>query len=386
MARRPGRAPRARRRRSSSRSRPSGPCRRGAAADVRRARRTAPRCARPSAAITSSSARPLRAAMSWIDCATYSRFLPRNSPCGSCGALPVRLDAEPPPRDVGVGAEERTRSRRPTRCRTRLRTCASPRWRVGRQAVGVLRGIEAAQRIGQVAQDVVQRVLGDGREEVVAGGLSRLEIRQHQLRLVVEHLLEVRHAPLAVDRVAMEAAADVIAHAAHRHRAQRVGGHQQRRLRRAPPAVRRACSRSRNSSSDGRGKLRRVAEAAAAAIERHLELLDADVERVGAGDRRDSARARPSVPVTDLQPVEQLRRRAVDLARGPRATRGRARRADRRSPAGPSAMSAGSRCRRRTASAPASGTRSSASRRIPSSPGRTTCRRDRRPAAPRGRP
>ena len=40
----------------------------------------------------------------------------------------------------------------------------------------------------------------------------------HEQRLVVEHLLEVRHEPLAVDGVASEAAADVVVHAARRHR------------------------------------------------------------------------------------------------------------------------------------------------------------------------
>jgi hypothetical protein len=47
------------------------------------------------------------------------------------------------------------------------------------------------------------------------------------LRLVVQHLLEVRHPPVAVHRITMEPAADVIAHAAERHRPQRLHHHGQ---------------------------------------------------------------------------------------------------------------------------------------------------------------
>ena len=88
----------------------------------------------------------------------------------------------------------------------------------------------------------------------------------------------------------MEAAADVIAHAAERHRAQRVGDHEQRRLRREPARLAPRVLAQQEQQLGRPRKLRRVAEAAAPAIERHLELLDADVERVGAGHGRLGAR------------------------------------------------------------------------------------------------
>ena len=50
-----------------------------------------------------------------------------------------------------------------------------------------------------------------------------MEVDARQQRLVVQHLLEVGHQPLAVDRVAGEPAADVVVHAARRHRVERGG-------------------------------------------------------------------------------------------------------------------------------------------------------------------
>jgi hypothetical protein len=44
-----------------------------------------------------------------------------------------------------------------------------------------------------------------------------VEIRRDEQRVVVEHFLEVRHEPLRVDGVAVEAAADEVVHAARGH-------------------------------------------------------------------------------------------------------------------------------------------------------------------------
>ena len=49
--------------------------------------------------------------------------------------------------------------------------------------------------MGQFAADVLKCVFGNLREEPIAGGLRGFEVRQHELGLVVEHLLEVRDAP-----------------------------------------------------------------------------------------------------------------------------------------------------------------------------------------------
>ena len=111
----------------------------------------------------------------------------------------------------------------------------------------------------------------------------------------------------------MEAAADVIAHAAERHRAQRVGRHRQRRLRRRPPAaVRRAYSRSRNSSSDGRGNFGASPKPPCRAIEGRLDTARPRSSSASAPATRRFAAAVPSAPVTDLQPLEQLRRGLLD--------------------------------------------------------------------------
>ena len=123
--------------------------------------------------------------------------------------------------------------------------------RLGRDAVGVLGRIEAAAGVGQVAIDVVERVVGDrGVEARSPAACDASRQREHELRLVVEHLLEVRHAPARVDRVAMEAAADVIAHAADAP-SRAASRATMSRARRSPAVARTRASRK--SSSDGRG-------------------------------------------------------------------------------------------------------------------------------------
>ncbi len=62
-----------------------------------------------------------------------------------------------------------------------------------------------------LAHDVVEHLRRDAsRRRLSLGDLPRLQIEPGELRVVVEHLLEVRHEPAAVDRVAMEAAADLV--------------------------------------------------------------------------------------------------------------------------------------------------------------------------------
>ena len=55
----------------------------------------------------------------------------------------------------------------------------------------------------------------------VAGCLVGLEIEANEERVVVEHLLEVRHQPVRIDRVAVEAATDLVVDAARRHAPER---------------------------------------------------------------------------------------------------------------------------------------------------------------------
>ena len=91
--------------------------------------------------------------------------------------------------------------------------------------VGVERGVEAALGAAHLAERPVERLLGHGPEQRVARDLPAVQVRARQQRVVVEHLLEVGDEPVGVDRVAREAAADLVVHAARGHRAQRVGRH-----------------------------------------------------------------------------------------------------------------------------------------------------------------
>ncbi len=68
-------------------------------------------------------------------------------------------------------------------------------------------------------------------------------------RLVVEHLLEMRHVPVLVDRVAGEAAAEMVVDAARGHRLQGVLDHLERR--RPRPCGRGARRRRSNKSGWG---------------------------------------------------------------------------------------------------------------------------------------
>src|ERR1019366_6296874 len=55
---------------------------------------------------------------------------------------------------------------------------------------------------------------------LVAGSLEGLQVRDRDLRLVVEHFLEVGYEPAVVHAVAMESAAELIVHAALGHLAE----------------------------------------------------------------------------------------------------------------------------------------------------------------------
>ena len=75
-----------------------------------------------------------------------------------------------------------------------------------------------------------------------------------ELRLIVEHFLEVRDVPELIHRVAVEAAAEMIVHAAVGHLAQREQRHAERDLAVAcESAPSRAAMRKRKFSATGRG-------------------------------------------------------------------------------------------------------------------------------------
>src|SRR5437899_5005628 len=63
-----------------------------------------------------------------------------------------------------------------------------------------------------VASDIIQNVARDGFVLRVSSYLETVKIRNRELCLNVEHILEVRHVPVTIDRVTMKTADDVIMH------------------------------------------------------------------------------------------------------------------------------------------------------------------------------
>ncbi len=92
-------------------------------------------------------------------------------------------------------------------------------------AVGVERGGEPALVRAQFADHELRGLQGDAPGEIGAGGAPQVGVRAAEQGVVVQHLLEVRHDPLAVDGVAGEAAAELVVDAAARHPLAGLGGH-----------------------------------------------------------------------------------------------------------------------------------------------------------------
>ena len=210
-------------------------------------------------------------------------------------------------------------------------------------AVGVARGEEAAARRPHVARRGTSSVVArDLREVGAPGRLGRLEVDDGEQRVVVEHLLEVRHPPRGVDGVAVEPAAELIVDAARRHRVERADDHVERRrvaraamLAQQEEELRRAAgtSAARRSRRARRRTSRR--SPAYAAVERR-------VARRHRAARRRGGR---------LQTPDDVRRGGFRSRRVLRVHARRARRSSSRNPTAARARrrAAGSRCPRRTA-------------------------------------
>ena len=152
--------------------------------------------------------------------------------------------------------------RRPLLRRPRVREPLHP---VG---VRVLRRGEPTAREPQLTKHVVERLLRDGAVPVLAGDQPGVKVRRDEKRVVVEHLLEVRHEPAVVDRVAVEAAADDVVHPA--------GGH---RVEREAHGLESAAPQEEFERRGGR-EFRRMAEAAPAGVELGEE------DALGLGEQR----------------------------------------------------------------------------------------------------
>src|SRR5450432_1682907 len=90
-------------------------------------------------------------------------------------------------------------------------------WSVGILAIGILGGKETSFPGGHIACDVIENIANDSFILLVAGDLEGVQIRQRELRLVVEHFLKMRYVPETVDRIPMEAAPEMIVHSTGRH-------------------------------------------------------------------------------------------------------------------------------------------------------------------------
>ena len=159
--------------------------------------------------------------------------------------------------------------------------------------VGILRGVEAAvlavaEPLVHPADDVARHV----RVELVAEDLVGVDVVLQQLGVVVRHLLEVRHDPALVDRVAMKAAGELVVNAALRHLGQRSGDHGGDALfAGAHVPVHQQIERS------GMRKLGRAAEAAILLVEDGQRRLHHHADQCAAKTRpaaRQSLRRRPA--------------------------------------------------------------------------------------------
>ncbi len=125
---------------------------------------------------------------------------------GAVLEVPARPHVVPLERHVGVGAEHVANLRFGPHVEPALLAFA----------VGVFRGRHATARQAQVVEHVADRLSRHLQEPGLAGQLPAVHVEADQQGVVVEHLLEVRHQPGRVDRVAGEAAAEVVVDAARR--------------------------------------------------------------------------------------------------------------------------------------------------------------------------
>ena len=146
-------------------------------------------------------------------------------------------------------------------------------------AVGIFGGIKTTVWMRHVAQHVVEDVPRHRCVPRFAADEKRVEVKLRELRIVVEHLLEVRHEPFGIHRVAREAAAKLVVNPTRRHLVAHVQHHALRLLVVRTPGI----SQEQLRLAWLR-KFRRAAEAAVARVVRFLE-AQAGVLEHGGGER-----------------------------------------------------------------------------------------------------
>jgi hypothetical protein len=88
--------------------------------------------------------------------------------------------------------------------------------------VRIAGGMERARRRTHVGEQVAEHLLGHRPEVGRSGEPVGVDVEPGQERVVVEHLLEVRHEPPGIHRIPVEAAGQLVPHPAGRHGAQGV--------------------------------------------------------------------------------------------------------------------------------------------------------------------
>ena len=77
-------------------------------------------------------------------------------------------------------------------------------------AVGVFRRVELSVGAGHLPEDIIKGLLGNAAVKGIARDLVRGKIQRRKLGIVVEHLLEMRHKPAFIHRIAVKSAAQMV--------------------------------------------------------------------------------------------------------------------------------------------------------------------------------
>ncbi len=167
-----------------------------------------------------------------------------------------------------------------------------------RRAVRVFGGVKPAFLSAHVAQDVFEDLSRHVGERLIFADLVRLGVRNCQLRLIVEHLLEVRHAPFTIRGVTVEPSAKMVADAAACHRAERLQRHVERGLCGGAGVI-----AEQEIDQDRPGKLRRGAKAALGGVVTRPQILVSAIEHSGVQAFRCARRSGAGLRFDELRPA-----------------------------------------------------------------------------------
>jgi len=92
-------------------------------------------------------------------------------------------------------------------------------------AVRIFGGIKAAFGMRHVAQNVIENIACNVCVTHIAADEKCVEIQLSELRIVVEHFLEMWHKPFGIDRITRKAAAELVVNAARGHSFTRLQHH-----------------------------------------------------------------------------------------------------------------------------------------------------------------